>query len=111
MPLREPLNPIAPAEDQHNVRPSGSVMVICVLLNDAAICTTPCGTTRFSRFFLNSFLRFAAAAGFPGAPVSGAAPSFSFATLRSHLSTARNSYAAKRRQAAAFQTAPVKAPG
>src|SRR5262249_52506690 len=70
-----------------SVRPSGSVMVICVLLNDAAMCTTPCGTTRFSRFFLNSFLRFATAvpafagAPFAGAPVSGAAPSFSFATL------------------------------
>src|SRR5262249_16001499 len=67
--------------DQHIVRPSVSVMVICVLLNDAAICTTPCGTTRRSRFFLNSFLRFPAAAaavfppaaGFAGAPVSGAA--------------------------------------
>src|SRR5262250_3138560 len=70
VPLREPLKPIAPAEDQHKVRPSGSVMVICVLLNDAAICTTPCGTTRRSRFFLNSFLRLAAApvvaAGFAG---------------------------------------------
>src|SRR5436305_442565 len=33
-------------------------MVIIVLLNVAWICATPCGTTRFSRFFLNSFLRF-----------------------------------------------------
>src|SRR5437879_10900112 len=69
VPLREPLKPTAPEEDQHNVRPSESVMVICVLLNDAAMCATPCGTMRFSRFFLNSFLRLAAAppaAGFPG---------------------------------------------
>src|SRR5882724_9996151 len=36
VPLREPLKPMAPAEDQHRVRPSVSVMVICVLLNDAA---------------------------------------------------------------------------
>src|SRR5262250_1994797 len=74
---------MAPAEDQHSVRPSGSVMVICVLLNDAATYTTPCGTTRRSRFFLNSFLRFAAAAGFPGAPASGVAalPFGSFATM------------------------------
>src|SRR5712692_10028480 len=74
VPLREPLKPMAPAEDQHMVRPSVSVMVICVLLKDAAMCTTPFGTTRRSRFFLNSFLRFVAAAGFPGAPVSGVAP-------------------------------------
>src|SRR5215467_14700516 len=45
VPLREPLKPMAPAEDQHIVRPSGSVIVICVLLNDAATYTTPCGTT------------------------------------------------------------------
>src|SRR5258708_17898051 len=60
-------------------------MVICVLLNDAAICTYPCGTTRRSRFFLNSFLRFVAAAGFAGAPVSGAVPAAfgSFSTFHS----------------------------
>src|SRR5262245_51289589 len=36
VPLREPLKPMAPAEDQQSVRPSVSVIVICVLLNDAA---------------------------------------------------------------------------
>jgi len=36
VPLREPLKPIAPAEDQQTTRPSVSVMEICVLLNDAA---------------------------------------------------------------------------
>src|SRR2546423_1729130 len=78
-------------------RPSVSVMVICVLLNVAAMCTRPCGTTRRSRFFLNSFLRLAAAAGFPAAPVSGvAAAGFcSFATfapfLRCSESLARKS--------------------
>src|SRR5262249_22602010 len=84
VPLREPLKPMAPAEDQHMVRPSVSVMVICVLLNDAATYTTPCGTTRRSRFFLNSFFRFAAA-GFAGAPASGvpAAAFGSFATIHS----------------------------
>src|SRR5579885_1171012 len=89
VPFRDPLNPIAPAEDQHSTRPSGSVMVICVLLNDASIFTTPCATTRRSRFFLNSFLRFAAASGFAGAPVSGAAPWGSLATVHSVLSAAR----------------------
>src|SRR5437868_12741990 len=80
VPLREPLKPIDPAEDQHKVRPSVSVMVICVLLNDAATWTTPCGTTRRSRFFLNSFLRLAAAPGLPGATASGAAFRCSSAT-------------------------------
>src|SRR5215470_18965642 len=100
VPLREPLKPIAPAEDQHIVRPSGSVMVICVLLNDAATYTTPCGTTRRSRFFLNSFLRFAAA-GFAGAAPSGvgAEPFGSFATIHSILSTAKFQTRATARQA------------
>ena len=34
-----------------------------VLLNVAWMCATPCGTMRFSRFFLNSFLRFDVFAG------------------------------------------------
>src|SRR5437764_10243027 len=89
MPLREPLKPIAPAEDQHMVRPSRSVIVICVLLNDAATYTRPCGTARRSRFFLNSFLRFAA--GFAGAAPSGVVAALfgSFATMHSVLSTAK----------------------
>src|SRR5260370_12350116 len=93
VPLREPLKPIAPAEDQHITRPSVSVMVICVLLNDAAMCSSPCGTMRRSRFFLNSFLRFVAAAVFPGAPVSGAVPAAfgSFATFHSNRFDALNS--------------------
>src|SRR6266404_6015158 len=41
VPLREPLKPIAPAEDQHITRPSVSVMEICVLLKVAATYTTP----------------------------------------------------------------------
>src|SRR5260370_10442584 len=36
VPLREPLKPIAPAEDQNTTLPSVSVMEICVLLNHAA---------------------------------------------------------------------------
>src|SRR5438445_11649299 len=59
-----------PAEDQQTVRPSGAVMVTMVLLKVAWIQARPCGTTRRSRFFLNSFLRFE---GFPAAGV--AAPS------------------------------------
>src|SRR6266849_8686490 len=105
VPLREPLKPIAPAEDQHITRPSVSVMVICVLLKVAAMCTWPCGTTRRSRFFLNSFLRFVAAAGFPGAPVSGAVPAAfgSFATFHSD-----RALSLKRCQAGAQHAAPLQ---
>src|SRR5215510_553534 len=39
--LREPLKPIVPADDQAIVLPCASVMVIIVLLNDAATCATP----------------------------------------------------------------------
>src|SRR5205807_3240217 len=39
--LREPLNPLVPAEDQAIVLPWASVMVIIVLLNDAFTCATP----------------------------------------------------------------------
>src|SRR3974390_1245702 len=46
VPLREPLNPMEPAEELHSTRPSGSVMVICVLLKEAATCTNACGTHR-----------------------------------------------------------------
>src|SRR5580692_4793473 len=39
--LREPLNPIIPADDQEMVFPCASVMVIMVLLNEAFTCATP----------------------------------------------------------------------
>src|SRR5712692_5012977 len=105
VPLREPLKPMAPAEDQHITRPSVSVMVICVLLNDAAMCTYPCGTTRRSRFFLNSFLRLVAAAGFAVAPVSGAVPAAfgSFGTFHS----VRSGQGLKPCQAGAQHAAPL----
>src|SRR5216684_5248844 len=76
---------MAPAEDQHTTRPSVSVMEIWVLLNVAATYTTPCGMMRRSRFFLNSFLRFVAAAGFPGVTAASGAAFFccSFATIYS----------------------------
>src|SRR5690242_17480922 len=98
---------MAPAEDHHMVRPSVSLMVICVLLNDAATYTRPCGTTRRSRFFLNSFLRFAAA-GFAGAAPSGvvAAAFGSFATIHSVLSTANFASTKSGSRAAALHTSP-----
>src|SRR5574337_1760090 len=39
--LREPLNPMVPAEDQEIVLPCASVTVIMVLLNDECTCATP----------------------------------------------------------------------
>src|ERR1700735_5427897 len=87
VPSRDPLKPTEPAEDQLTARPSGSVSVTIVLLNVACMHTTPCGTTRFSRFLRNSFLRLEAlAAAAAGAPPGAAAASFgSFATLASLL--------------------------
>src|SRR5262249_10691296 len=39
--LRDPLNPIVPADDQAMVLPCASVMVMVVLLNDELTCATP----------------------------------------------------------------------
>src|ERR1700730_3810248 len=87
VPLREPLKPIEPAEDQQTARPSGAVMVTIVLLKVAWIQARPCGTTRRSRFFLNSFLRRAA---FPAAAV--AAPSCCCASLANACPLSRLGY-------------------
>ena len=64
VPLRDPLKPMPPALDQARTRPSGSAIVMMVLLNDAWMCATPWRTTRFSPRFLNVLrrLRFAGAA-------------------------------------------------
>src|SRR6188508_1597915 len=62
VPLREPLKPIRPADDQVSTLPSGSEIATMVLLNDAWTCATPCGTTRFS-FFLAPFFSFPPVAG------------------------------------------------
>src|SRR5436305_14241985 len=48
VPLREPRKPRAPADDCAIRFPSRSVIEIIVLLNDAAMCTTPLGTFFFS---------------------------------------------------------------
>src|ERR1700722_11615672 len=82
VPLREPLNPMDPADDQQIDRPSGVVMVTMVLLNVAWMQASPCGTTFRSRFFLNSFLRLAVFAG--AAP---AAASCVFGSLANGLSS------------------------
>src|SRR5215469_11414991 len=48
VPLREPRKPSEPALDQEIVLPSGSEIVMIVLLNVAWTCTSPLWTTRFS---------------------------------------------------------------
>src|SRR6201999_4334697 len=63
------------------------------------MCTTPCGTTRFSRFLRNSFLRLPAAAFAPaaGAPAAAPAASFgSFAISRPQRLASQKSFAAQR---------------
>src|SRR5690606_7603659 len=57
VPLREPLNPIRPAEDQQRALPSGSQIETIVLLNVAWLCAIPYGTLRRS-FSLTTFLSF-----------------------------------------------------
>src|SRR5579863_9079651 len=69
---------MAPEDDQERAWPAGSVIMIIVLLNVAEMHTTPCGTTRFSRFFLNSFLRLADLVAAAAAPVCSCG---SFATF------------------------------
>src|SRR5579872_1155619 len=41
VPLRDPLKPMPPALDHATTFPSGSVIVIVVLLNDASMCARP----------------------------------------------------------------------
>src|SRR5581483_2052427 len=69
VPLREPRKPSEPELFHEITFPAWSLMVTIVLLNDAWICTTPCGTCLRS-FFLN-FLVLPFFSGF--APVSPAA--------------------------------------
>src|SRR5512142_2514997 len=64
--LRDPLKPRAPADDQLITFPETSVMVIMVLLNVAAMCTTPA-----AMFFLTRFLPFF---GVTGDAVMGSMP-------------------------------------
>src|SRR6185312_7513291 len=66
--LREPLNPIMPADDQEIALPCVSVIVMIVLLKVAATCATPITT------FFFSFLR-ARPAFFSGAAAGAATTS------------------------------------
>src|SRR5262245_21727096 len=50
--LREPLNPIVPAESQQSVSPLGAAKVTIVLLNEARMLTTALGTLRRIFFLL-----------------------------------------------------------
>ena len=55
VPLRDPLKPMPPALDQAITAPSGSVIVIVVLLKEAWMCAYPWWMMRFSPRFLNVF--------------------------------------------------------
>src|SRR5690348_9000445 len=72
VPLRDPRKPSDPELFQESTLPCMSEMVTMVLLNDAWICATPCGTClrslRLNCFFLPFF---SGAAGAPAAGVVG----------------------------------------
>src|SRR5262245_11433518 len=72
VPLRDPLKPMPPALDQATTAPSGSVIVMIVLLNEAWMCAKPWCTMRFSPRFLNAFF-FAGRPAFFLSPPSGGA--------------------------------------
>ena len=52
--MREPLKPMAPAEDQEMVFPWASVIVTMVLLNEALTCATPDVMFLRSRFLMRA---------------------------------------------------------
>src|ERR1700691_999408 len=112
VPLREPLNPTEPADDQLTARPSGSVSVMMVLLNVAWRQTTPCGTTRFSRFLRNSFLRLDGFADAGAADASTRSFAISFALSRSQNTDVSQRLRAYLRAAVFFlaATAPLRGP-
>ena len=64
VPLREPLKPMPPALDHATTAPSGSVIVMIVLLKEAWMCANPWCTIRFSPRFLNAFFFAGLPAGF-----------------------------------------------
>src|SRR2546430_1395628 len=67
VPLREPLNPMRPADDQARTPPSWSAIVMIVLLNEACTVAIACG------MFFFSFLPVRARFPFPLAGFSGTA--------------------------------------
>src|SRR5688572_28792544 len=73
VPLRDPLKPMPPALDQATTLPSGSVMVMIVLLKEAWMCANPWCTIRFSPRFLNAFFLTGLPAFFFSPPPSGGA--------------------------------------
>src|SRR6185437_13348314 len=80
VPLREPRKPSDPELFHESTLPCVSEMVTMVLLNDAWMCATPCGTClrslRLNCFFLPFF---SGAAGAPAAGVVGFAMIYVFA--------------------------------
>src|SRR5688572_11988740 len=55
VPLREPLNPIRPADDQARMFPSWSAMAMIVLLKEACTVAIACGMLFFSLLPLRGF--------------------------------------------------------
>src|SRR5215471_11070029 len=95
VPLRDPRKPSDPELFHASVRPSLSVIVTIVLLKEAWMNATPCGTF-FRSFFLNTFF-FPLV---PVAPVPGAAAA-AFAIKLFSCSTPGGDHAANRLHAQA----------
>jgi len=99
---------MAPAEDQHITRPSVSVMVICVLLKDAAMLHVAVRYNAALALLLEFFLALRCRCRFPGAPVSGAVPAAfgSFATFHSDRALSLKPCRAGAQHAAPLQISP-----
>src|SRR5687768_18140584 len=81
--LRDPFQPDAPADDHAMTFPTGSLIEMIVLLNDALMCAAPRGTTRRSRFLRGA--TFSAAPSVSGAPFLSLGASLSFEIGRAHV--------------------------
>src|SRR5690348_12606610 len=81
VPLRDPRKPSDPELFQESTLPCMSEMVTMVLLNDAWICATPCGTCLRSLRLNCFFLPFFSGAAAPLAGVVGFAIIYVFAVI------------------------------
>src|SRR6202162_5607264 len=78
VPLREPLKPMRPADDQARTPPSWSATVITVLLKDACTVAIACGMFFFSFLAARGRLPLAPLTGFSGVADVGVGSAISF---------------------------------
>src|SRR4029079_14964273 len=80
VPLREPLNPIRPADGQPRTFPSASAIDTIVLLKDALTVAIPCGMFFFSFFAVRARLPLAVLTPFSGTALAGVVGSAMFSS-------------------------------